>query len=109
LVASYCFGHAVYIGSVFAPSYLHFISRFLYSVLPPGDEDLKGDEVQTIIKFKNALGLDDVDAANMHMEIGRRIYRERLETRDRDADMEQRRVRFCAVIHKWMFKTFYCP
>ncbi|BAH94946.1 Os10g0492000, partial [Oryza sativa Japonica Group] len=36
--------------------------------------------------------LDDVDAANMHMEIGRRIYRERLETRDRDADMEQRRA-----------------
>uniref|UniRef100_A0A0D9XKZ3 Uncharacterized protein n=1 Tax=Leersia perrieri TaxID=77586 RepID=A0A0D9XKZ3_9ORYZ len=67
-------------------------ARFLYSVLPPGDEDLKGDEVQTIIKFKNALGLDDVDAANMHMEIGRRIYRERLETRDRDADMEQRRA-----------------
>uniref|UniRef100_J3N3N2 Uncharacterized protein n=2 Tax=Oryza brachyantha TaxID=4533 RepID=J3N3N2_ORYBR len=28
----------------------------------------------------------------MHMEIGRRIYRERLETRDRDADMEQRRA-----------------
>uniref|UniRef100_A0A0E0BC38 Chloroplast inner envelope protein n=1 Tax=Oryza glumipatula TaxID=40148 RepID=A0A0E0BC38_9ORYZ len=67
-------------------------ARFLYSVLPPGDEDLKGDEVQTIIKFKSALGLDDVDAANMHMEIGRRIYRERLETRDRDADMEQRRA-----------------
>ncbi|KAG8092076.1 hypothetical protein GUJ93_ZPchr0012g20283 [Zizania palustris] len=67
-------------------------SRFLYSVLPPADEDLKGNEVETIVKFKKALRLDDVDAANMHMEIGRRIYRERLETRDRDADMEQRRA-----------------
>ncbi|XP_066380718.1 protein TIC110, chloroplastic-like [Miscanthus floridulus] len=67
-------------------------ARYIYSVLPPGDEDLKGTEVQAIIKFKRALGLDDVDAANMHMEIGRRIYRERLETSDRDADMEQRRA-----------------
>uniref|UniRef100_M8B843 Protein TIC110, chloroplastic n=1 Tax=Aegilops tauschii TaxID=37682 RepID=M8B843_AEGTA len=65
---------------------------FLYSVLPPGDEDLKGDEVEVIAKFKRGLGLDDVDAANMHMEIGRRLYRERLETRDRDADIEQRRA-----------------
>ncbi|KAL5224915.1 hypothetical protein ABZP36_011554 [Zizania latifolia] len=67
-------------------------ARFLYSVLPPADEDLKGNEVDAIVKFKKALRLDDVDAANMHMEIGRRIYRERLETRDRDADMEQRRA-----------------
>ncbi|CAD6213041.1 unnamed protein product [Miscanthus lutarioriparius] len=67
-------------------------ARYIYSVLPPGDEDLKGTEVQAIIKFKRALGLDDIDAANMHMEIGRRIYRERLETSDRDADMEQRRA-----------------
>ncbi|RCV42340.1 hypothetical protein SETIT_9G208600v2 [Setaria italica] len=67
-------------------------ARYIYSVLPPGDEDLKGSEVQAITKFKRALGLDDVDAANMHMEIGRHIYRERLETSDRDADMEQRRA-----------------
>lgn len=68
------------------------LCRYIYSVLPPGDEDLKGSEVQAITKFKRALGLDDVDAANMHMEIGRHIYRERLETSDRDADMEQRRA-----------------
>ncbi|CAM0956673.1 unnamed protein product [Alopecurus aequalis] len=67
-------------------------ASFLYSVLPPGDEDLKGNEVEVIVKFKRGLGLDDVDAANMHMEIGRRLYRERLETRDRDADIEQRRA-----------------
>lgn len=39
------------------------------SVLPPGGEDLKGNEVETIIKFKNALGIEDPDAAAMHMEV----------------------------------------
>ncbi|XP_059659856.1 protein TIC110, chloroplastic isoform X2 [Cornus florida] len=67
-------------------------SRFVSSVLPPGSEDLKGNEVETIIKFKNALGIDDPDAASMHMEIGRQIFRQRLETGDRDGDREQRRA-----------------
>ncbi|KAL0370832.1 UNVERIFIED_CONTAM: protein, chloroplastic [Sesamum angustifolium] len=58
----------------------------------PESEDLKGDEVETIIKFKSSLGIDDPDAAAMHMEIGRRIFRQRLETGDRDADMAQRRA-----------------
>jgi hypothetical protein len=54
-------------------------TSFVYSVLPPGHENLKGTEVEAIIKFKRALGLDDVDAANMHMVVGRRLYRERLD------------------------------
>ncbi|KAL3653199.1 hypothetical protein CASFOL_002880 [Castilleja foliolosa] len=66
--------------------------RFVSAVLPPGNENLKGDEVETIIKFKNSLGIDEPDAATMHMEIGRRIFRQRLETGDREADMEQRRA-----------------
>ncbi|KAJ8751342.1 hypothetical protein K2173_016530 [Erythroxylum novogranatense] len=66
--------------------------RFVTSVLPPGGEDLKGNEVETIINFKNALGIDDPDAAAMHMEIGRRIFRQRLETGDRDGGVEQRRA-----------------
>ncbi|CAI9107113.1 OLC1v1006401C1 [Oldenlandia corymbosa var. corymbosa] len=66
--------------------------RYLSSVLPPGSEDLKGDEVEKIMKFKSALGLDDPDAAAMHMEIGRRIFRQRLETGDRDGDQEERRA-----------------
>lgn len=33
------------------------------------NEDLKGNEVETIIKFKSALGIDDPDAAGMHMEV----------------------------------------
>lgn len=43
--------------------------RFVSSVLPPGSQDLNGDEVDTIIKFKSALGIDDPDAAGMHMEV----------------------------------------
>lgn len=66
--------------------------RFVSSVIPPGSEDLKGNEVETIIEFKRVLGIDDPDAASMHMEIGRRIFRQRLETGDRDADIEQRRA-----------------
>ncbi|CAM8961452.1 unnamed protein product [Rhodiola kirilowii] len=66
--------------------------RFVSSVLPSENDDLNGDEVETIIKFKNALGIDDPDAAAMHMEIGRRIFRQRLEAGDRDADVQQRRA-----------------
>lgn len=65
---------------------------FVTSVLPTGGEDLKGDEVDKIINFKNALGIEDPDAAAMHMEIGRRIYRQGLETGDRDGSVEQRRA-----------------
>ncbi|KAH9668220.1 protein TIC110 [Citrus sinensis] len=64
--------------------------RFVTSVLPPGGEDLRGDEVDKIVQFKKALGIDDPDAAAMHVEIGRRIFRQRLEVGDRDGDMEQR-------------------
>ncbi|KAJ4966622.1 hypothetical protein NE237_018471 [Protea cynaroides] len=67
-------------------------SRFVSSVLPPGSENLQGNEVETIMKFKTALDIDDPDAAAVHMEIGRRIFRQRLETGDRDADIEQRRA-----------------
>lgn len=66
--------------------------RYVSAVLPTRTEELRGDEVDSIIKFKNALGIDDPDAADMHMEIGRRIFRQRLETGDRDGDMEQRRA-----------------
>ncbi|KAL2899358.1 hypothetical protein RDABS01_024440 [Bienertia sinuspersici] len=66
--------------------------RFVSSVLPDANEDLKGTEVETIIKFKNALGIDDPDAANMHIELARRNFRQRLEAGDRDADIEQRRA-----------------
>lgn len=43
--------------------------RFVSAALPPPNEDLKGNEVETIIKYKNSLGIDDPDAAAMHMEV----------------------------------------
>ncbi|RDX74698.1 Protein TIC110, chloroplastic [Mucuna pruriens] len=67
-------------------------AEFVSSVLPPGGEELKGDEFDRIISFKNSLGIDDPDAAAMHMEIGRKIFRQRLEVGDRDQDVEQRRA-----------------
>ncbi|KAF8094062.1 hypothetical protein N665_0371s0041 [Sinapis alba] len=66
--------------------------RYVTSVLPAEGESLKGDEVEKIVKFKSALGIDDPDAASMHMEIGRRIFRQRLETGEREGDAEQRRA-----------------
>ena len=48
---------------------IHSFRSFVYSVLPPGHEDLKGTEVEAIKKFKKALGPDDVDAANMHLAV----------------------------------------
>lgn len=46
-----------------------FVFRYVSAVLPASTEELRGDEVDTIIKFKNALGIDDPDAADMHMEV----------------------------------------
>lgn len=43
--------------------------RYVTGILPPGNEDLKGDEADSIIAFKNALGLDDPDAAAVHIEV----------------------------------------
>ncbi|KAL9316482.1 hypothetical protein ACSQ67_017483 [Phaseolus vulgaris] len=67
-------------------------SEFVFSVFPPVGEELKGDEVDRIVAFKNSLGIDDPDAAAMHVEIGRKIFRQRLEVGDREADAEQRRA-----------------
>ena len=38
-------------------------------MLPPDGKELKGDEVDRIVSFKRSLGIDDPDAANMHMEV----------------------------------------
>ncbi|KAF3796267.1 TIC110 protein [Nymphaea thermarum] len=73
-------------------------SRFVMSVLGTGNASLEGDEVDRIIKFKCALGIDDPDAADVHMELGRRIYGQILETGDHDADMEH-----CLLFRKLVY------
>ncbi|XP_004500340.1 protein TIC110, chloroplastic-like [Cicer arietinum] len=77
---------------VFKAEICDIYGQFVSSVLPPGGEELKGDEADRIISFKNSLGIDDPDAAAMHIEVGRKIFRLRLEVGDREADIEQRRA-----------------
>ncbi|RWV81329.1 hypothetical protein GW17_00057263 [Ensete ventricosum] len=62
----------------YANPYIYLCFWFVSSVLPPGSENLKGYEVEMIIRFKEALGIDDPDAASVHVEIGRHIYRQRV-------------------------------
>ena len=48
---------------------LNAFFRYVSSIIPSGNEDLKGDEAESIIKFKKALGIDDPDAAAVHIEV----------------------------------------
>lgn len=38
-------------------------------MIPPGGEELKGDEVDRIVNFKSSIGIDDPDAATVHIEV----------------------------------------
>ncbi len=51
-----------------------------------------GDEASSIAAFRDALGLDDTDAAAVHIDVGRRILRSRFESSGRGADVEQRKT-----------------
>jgi len=66
--------------------------RLVWAVLPPGNDPLRGTEVDMICQFKASLGLEDEDAAGVHIEIGRRIFRQRMETGDKDAAIEERKT-----------------
>ena len=51
-----------------------------------------GDEGDRIRIFKDALGLKDEEAAPVHLDVGRRLLRGRLEGGSRAAEAEQRRA-----------------
>jgi hypothetical protein len=56
---------------------------FLASTIPPGDAPLAGDEASRIASFRDALGLTDEDAAPVHIDVGRRLSRDRAEAGSR--------------------------
>jgi len=64
--------------------------HYLTSVMPPGDVPLGGWEAEALSSFKEALGLEDADAAEVHIEVGRRIFRMRSEMGTRDAEAQER-------------------
>eukprot|EP00850_Spirogloea_muscicola_P000344 SM000001S04746 [mRNA] locus=s1:1907659:1913549:- [translate_table: standard] len=66
-------------------------AQFLTGMLPAGNDDLKGHEAESILQFKNALGLEDPDAASVHIEIGRRLFRQRMEVGDKESAVEERK------------------
>lgn len=65
---------------------------FVEAVVPPGDAPLAGNEHLLIQGFKAALALDDVDAAPVHLDVGRRVLRGRLEAGSRGEDIEARKT-----------------
>lgn len=65
---------------------------FVEALIPPGDVALRGTEHVLIQNFKAALGLPDVDAAPVHIDVGRRILRGRLEAGSRGEDFEARKA-----------------
>lgn len=66
--------------------------KFVLSVIPPGNEPLTGNEAATIAQFKDLLGLEDDDAASAHIEVGRKVFRQRLETGSKESASEERQT-----------------
>ena len=65
---------------------------FVEAAIPAGAAPLSGSEQVMIQNFKNALGLTDEDAAPVHMDVGRRVLRGRLESSSRGEDFEARKT-----------------
>ena len=53
----------------------------------------RGGESDKVKQFKESLGLSDEDAAPVHIEVARRLFRQGYETGDRQQQFEQRKVR----------------
>jgi len=67
-------------------------SQYLEAMIPSGEKQLNGDEAPSVLAFKNALGLSDEDAAPVHIEVARRLFRQGYETKDRAMQFEQRKA-----------------
>jgi len=65
---------------------------FVEYAIPAGDSSLTGEEAPRIQSFKQALGLSDTDAAPVHIDVGRRVLRGRLEAGSRGEDIDARKT-----------------
>ncbi|KAL4522238.1 hypothetical protein Ndes2437B_g07974 [Nannochloris sp. 'desiccata'] len=65
---------------------------FVEAAIPAGDTPLTGGEAVLIQNFKAALGLNDADAAPVHIDVGRRVLRGRMESSNRGEDFEARKT-----------------
>ena len=65
---------------------------FVEAAIPAGAAPLSGSEQVLIQNFKNALGLTDEEAAPVHIDVGRRVLRGRLESSSRGEDFEARKT-----------------
>ncbi|KAJ4964342.1 hypothetical protein NE237_024281 [Protea cynaroides] len=76
--------------------------KFVFSVFPPRFENLKGNQREIVMKFKNALGILDLDAAVEEIVIKKQYFRQcMLELDDGDAGIEQCRdtsIEQCRVV-----------
>ena len=57
----------------------------------------RGDEPRLVADFKGVLGLEDKAAAEVHMNLARRLLREKAEQR-KGGGAEQRKVRDCQLM-----------
>jgi len=67
-----------------------YYHAYLGSILPRGEEPLQGWEAQALRDFMASLGLSDENAAQAHLEEGRRIFRQRMELDKEDVKLSEK-------------------
>ena len=60
----------------------------MQALIPPGNVTLAGDEHIKARQFLDAIGLPDEDAAPVHIDVGRTLFRQNLEASERDSQVE---------------------
>lgn len=65
---------------------------FLESMIPVGEQSLRGDEAEKVRAFLDTLGLSEEDAAMVHMDVGRRLNSRAYETKDRNSAFEAKKT-----------------
>ena len=64
----------------------------LESIIPRGESPLSGREAEVVRSFKDALRISDEAAAEVHLDVGRRLTRAVAEGGSREASTRERKV-----------------